>query len=170
LLKYPVINDSVETFKSNGLGQRSIQLGDSAYKTFAQPVLPYFSKPYGYVSPYVKRVDELGDKTLSQVDQRFPIVTKPTGELYADAKGIVFYPLHVGLEGRDHIFSTYQSEYKKIGGENGLVVTGKALISTALVVTTEAYTKVSGYLMAKKDAAKAEANARAHDVNNKVSQ
>jgi hypothetical protein len=166
-MKYPVINDSVETFKSNGLGQRSIQFSDSAYKTFAQPVLPYLSKPYGYVSPYVKRVDELGDKTLSQVDQRFPVVNKPTNELYADAKSIVLFPLHKSLEGRDHVYSTYQNEYKKIGGDGGAIVShGKALVSTAIVVTTEAYIKVSSYLTAKKDAAKAEANAKAHQVNN----
>jgi hypothetical protein len=119
------------------------------------------------VSPYVKRVDELGDKTLSQVDQRFPVVTKPTGQLYADAKSIVLFPLHKGLEGRDHIFGTYQSECKKIGGDN-LVTYGKALVSTALVVTTEAYSKVSGYLSTKKEQAKAEANAKAH--NNNISQ
>jgi hypothetical protein len=157
LLRYPVINDGVETFKSNQLGQKSLQLGDSAYRTFAQPVLPYFSKPYQYVSPYVRRVDDLGDKTLSRVDERFPVVTKPTGELYNDAKSLVLLPYHKAFEGRDHFFNTYRSECEKVGGDN-LVTYGKALVSTTLVLTTEAYVTVSSFLGAKKDAAKAEAN------------
>jgi len=162
LLKYPVINDSVETFKSNQLGQKSMQLGDTAYQTFARPVLPYFSKPYEYVSPYVKRVDDLGDKTLCRVDERFPAVTKPTGELYNDAKSLVLFPYHKGLEGRDHIFETYRTEYKKVGGD-GVVTYGKALITTALVVTTEAYSKVYAYLGAKRDTVKAELNEKANN-------
>jgi hypothetical protein len=149
LLNYPVINDSINTFKSNPYGQKSIELGDSAYKTFAQPVLPYFFKPYQYVSPYVKKVDDLGDKTLCKVDEKFPIVKKPSQELLNDAKTVVFFPVRVGQIGKEHVFTTYESEYKKVGGDNVLTY-GKALFTTALILTTEAYATASNFLGAKK--------------------
>jgi len=154
LLNYPVINDGVTTFKSNPYGQKSIELSDSAYKTFAQPVMPYFSKPYQYVSPYVKKVDDLGDKTLCKVDEKFPIVKKPTGQLYDDAKSIVLFPIRIGQSGKEHVISTYDAEVKKVGGDN-IVTYGKALLTTALILTTEAITTASNFLGAKKDDAKA---------------
>lgn len=157
LLKYPVINDSVKTFKQNPYAQRSLQLGDTAYKTFAQPVLPYFSKPYQYVSPYVKKVDSLGDQTLSHVDAHFPVVKKRTGELYADAKSAVLFPLRKGKESKDHVLATYGEERKKVGGPEGSIVNyGKALVSTTLVLANETLAYLSSFLAARKAEAKAE--------------
>jgi hypothetical protein len=140
-----VVNDSVSTFKSNPYGQRSIELGDSAYRNFAAPFIPYFSKPFQYVSPYVKKADDLGDKTLSKVDEKFPIVKKPTNEIFNDAKTIALFPLRVGQTGKEHVFSTYEVEFKKVDG-NGLASYGKAAITTALILTTETLTTVSSYL------------------------
>ncbi|EWY79983.1 hypothetical protein FOCG_17764 [Fusarium oxysporum f. sp. radicis-lycopersici 26381] len=74
LLNYPVICDGVHTLKSNEYSQRSIKLGDAAYQTFAAP----------YVSPYVQKVDSLGDNILDRIDERFPVVTKSTEEVYQD--------------------------------------------------------------------------------------
>jgi len=160
ILNYPVISDSITTFKSNPYGQKSIALSDSAYKTFAQPVLPYLSKPYQYVLPYVKKVDDLGDKTLSKVDETFPIVKKPTDELFNDAKTIALFPLRISQSGKDYIFSTYASECKKVGGDN-LVTYGKAALTTALVVTTQAFNTASSFLGNKKEEAKAKAEDKA---------
>lgn len=154
LLGYPVIHDGVSTFKSNPYGQKSLELSDSAYKTFAEPVIPYFSKPYQYVSPYLKKADDLGDKTLSKVDQRFPVVKKPTGELYEDARNLVLFPYRTGLAGKDHVLTTYNSEVKKVGGENHLIVYSKALLSTTLIVTTEVISTIGTYLGSKKKEAK----------------
>jgi hypothetical protein len=153
LLKYPVISDGVTTFKENQYGQKSLQLGDSAYKTFAKPVLPYFSKPYQYVSPYVIKADSLGDQTLSQIDQRFPVVKKPTGELYTDAKNVVLLPYRKGLEGKDHVLKTYSDEVKKVGGES-IVTYSKALVTTALIVSSETISWVGSFLSVKKAEAK----------------
>ncbi|KAK1772317.1 hypothetical protein QBC33DRAFT_5306 [Phialemonium atrogriseum] len=148
LLGYPVINDGITTFKSNPYGQRSIALSDSAYKTFAAPVLPYFAKPYQFVSPYIKKADDLGEKTLSKVDKRFPAVRKPTDELYQDARDLALLPYRVGLAGRDHVLSTYSSAKSKAGGDN-LVSYGKALINTAVIVTTEAFATVGSVISPK---------------------
>ncbi|ROV97448.1 hypothetical protein VMCG_06837 [Cytospora schulzeri] len=155
LIDYPVVHDSVETFKSNPYGAKSIQLGDSAYQTFAAPVLPYLSKPYQYVEPYVKKADDLGNKALAKVDERFPVVKKPTNEIYTNAKGLVLFPLHKGFEGKDHLLDVYSSEYKKANGENGnnfgLIPTGKAAVATALVITGETVRFIGDFLSAKKE-------------------
>ncbi|KAM6536832.1 hypothetical protein FALCPG4_002814 [Fusarium falciforme] len=162
LLNYPVISDGVHTFKSNEYGQKSIQLSDAAYQTFAAPVLPWFQRPYQYVSPYVQKVDSLGDKTLDRIDEKFPVVMKPTEELYNDTKGLILLPYHKGLEGRDHVFEVYSSEYKK-NEQPGLVAHGKAAVITALVVSNETLSWISSFLHQKK----AEAT---NAVNEKINQ
>lgn len=163
LNNYPLVHDGVETFKSNPYGQKSLQLGGSAYKTFATPILPYLSRPYQYVEPYVKKADDLGDKALAQVDQRWPVVKKPTGELYTDAKGLVLLPYHKAFEGKDHVLNVYTSEYKKAGGENGsgLILSGKAAVATALVLTGDTIKFIGDFLGQKKEQAH-------HAVDNKV--
>ncbi|KAJ0134227.1 Uncharacterized protein HZ326_22707 [Fusarium oxysporum f. sp. albedinis] len=163
LLNYPVINDGIHAFKSNEYGRRSIKLGDaayrwclqlrrnslrphnnlspaksspSAYQTFAAPIIPYFSKPYQYVSPYVQKVDSLGGNALDRIDKRFPVVKKPTQELYRDTRALIILPYHKGLEGKDHVFQVYSSEAKK-NEQAGLVAHGKAAATTVLIVSNE---------------------------------
>jgi hypothetical protein len=148
-----LFSDSIKTFKQNPLGQKSLSLADQGYQTFAKPILPYFSKPYQYVHPYVAKLDSIGDSTLSKVDEKFPVVKKPTGELYENAAGIAFFPLRKGLEGKDYVLKTYNTECKKVGGE-GLVTMGKAAVTTTLVVTSDALNWLSNYLGAKKEQTK----------------
>ncbi|KAF7546782.1 hypothetical protein G7046_g9202 [Stylonectria norvegica] len=162
LLNYPVVSDSVHTFKTNEYGQKSIALGDSAYKIFAAPVVPWFAKPYEYVSPYVSKVDSLGDKTLDRIDERFPVVKKPTNDLYNDTKGLILFPLQKGIEGKDHVVQVYSTEYKK-NEQAGLVATGKAALTTVLVVSNETLSWLSSFISAKKSEAKVA-------VNDKVNQ
>ncbi|KAI1206179.1 uncharacterized protein F4807DRAFT_440165 [Annulohypoxylon truncatum] len=154
---YPVISDGIAYFKGNPYGQKSIELSDSAYKTFAKPVIPYLSKPYQYVSPYIKKADVIGDDTLSKIDARLPALKKPTHELWTDGKNFFLFPVRKGYETKDHVFDVYSSEYKKVGGE-GLVTSGKALVSTGLVVTTEALNWVGDFLKARKVQAKEASN------------
>lgn len=149
LLNYPVVNDSVSTFKSNSFGQRSIEIGDSVYQTFAAPVLPYFSKPFQYVQPYVKKADDLGDKTLSKVDKKFPVVKKPTNEIFNDAKTLIYFPVRIGQSGKEHVFNTYDAERRKVGGQ-GAVAFGKAALTTALILTTDVLTTASDMLSSTK--------------------
>jgi hypothetical protein len=162
LLAYPVVNDGVSTFKSNPYGQRSIELGDSAFRTFAAPFLPYFSKPFQYVSPYVKKADDLGDKTLSKVDEKFPIVKKPTNEIFNDAKTIALFPLRVTQTGKEHVFNTYEVEFKKVDGK-GVASIGKAAITTAFILTTETLTTISSYLNNRGKEAKETFNEKANN-------
>jgi hypothetical protein len=153
LYSYPVISDSISTFKANPYGARSIELSSQGYEKLGKPLLPYLAKPYEYVSPYVKKADSLGDSTLSTIDSRFPVVKKPTGELYEEAHSIVFFPLKKTTEGKEYVFKTYNTEVKKVGGE-GIVTYSKAAIATGLVVTHDTLAWLSAFLGPKKAEAK----------------
>ncbi|EKD12028.1 CAP20-like protein [Drepanopeziza brunnea f. sp. 'multigermtubi' MB_m1] len=157
LFSYPVISDSISTFKSNPYGAKSLSLSSSLTHTFADPLMPYLSKPYQYVSPYVKRADSIGDSTLSTLDSKFPVVKKPTGELVEDGKKMVFFPLMKGNEGKEYVFGVYGSEVKKVGGD-GIVTWGKAAIATGLVVGGDAVGWLQGFLAGKKAEAKEVSN------------
>jgi hypothetical protein len=129
-----------------------MKLSDSAYQ-FAKPILPYLNKPFQYVSPYVKKADVMGDDTLSKIDERMPVLKKTTDELVADGKAIIFFPVRKGMETKDYVEGVYESEYKKVGGD-GLVKSSKALISTSLIVTSEALNWIGNILRAGKAQAK----------------
>jgi len=107
------------------------------------------AKPYQYVSPYVAKADSLGASTLSKIDTTFPVVKKPTGEIYDNAKGYAFFPVAKVTEGKDYIFKTFNSEVKKVGGE-GLITKGKAAVTTTLIVSSDALSWLSNFLAAKK--------------------
>ncbi|ROT43378.1 hypothetical protein SODALDRAFT_319852 [Sodiomyces alkalinus F11] len=136
LLDYPVVYDGVSTFKQNPYGQKSLQLSDSAYKTFAQPLAPFLNKPFQFVRPYLQKADSLGDQALSKVEETAPFVKKPTRQLVADARALVGFPYRTGLEAKDHVLNTYSAECKKAGGD-GIVAHSKALVSTALISSSE---------------------------------
>lgn len=153
LLKYPLISDSVSTIQSYPIAQRTVDLTTSTYNRLESTLKPYLSTPYGYISPYLSRADSLGDSTLSQIDERFPIVKKPTNEVVTSAKSIVFLPVRKGQEGRDHVLSVYQDEKKGLGGE-GIVVVGRAAAATALTVTYEVLASARAVLNRKTEEVK----------------
>lgn len=148
LASFPLISDSITTFKTNPYGAKSLDLTTASLQRL-EPLLPYLAKPYQYVSPYVQKADSLGDSTLSTIETRFPLVKKPTGELYSEGRDIVFFPLKKGTEGKEYVIGVFGSEKKKAGQE-GLVGYGKALIGTGFIVGGEAYKLVSGYLAGSK--------------------
>ncbi|PMD35038.1 CAP20-like protein [Hyaloscypha variabilis F] len=160
LFSYPVISDSISTFKSYPIGAKSLDvLSSSSSKglELTKPLHPYFTKPYQYVSPYVKKADSLGDSTLSTIDSKFPVVKKPTADIYNEGKSIVFFPLKKGNEGKEYVFGVFGSEKKKVGGE-GLVTVAKATVATGLVVSSDALSWLSAFLGQKKAEAKEVAN------------
>ncbi len=149
LFSYPVISDSISTIKSNPYGAKSLDITSHTYSQLSSTFSPYLAKPYEYVSPYVKKADSLGDSTLSSLDHQFPIVKKPTGELYEDGKSIVFFPLRKGNETTAYVLGTYKGEVKKVGGE-GIVTYGKAAVATGLIVGNDTYNFLLSFLSKKK--------------------
>lgn len=115
--------------------------------------MPYFARPYEYVSPYVQKADTIADKGLSKVDEQFPVVKKPTDEIKGTVFNTVTFPFRVAAESKDYVFKTYGDEYQKIDG-NGLVRPVKAMVSTGLTVTADSLTWLSHFIGAKKEQSK----------------
>ncbi|CCU75388.1 unnamed protein product [Blumeria hordei] len=153
LKSYPVISDGITTITSNPYGAKSISITTTSYEKISKPLLPYLRTPIAYITPYAARADSLGNNTLSSFESRFPVVKKPTEELYAEGKAVVFFPLQKGFEGKDYVLNVYGSEKNKVGGE-GLIKYGKAAIATGLVVSSEALNWLNGFLATKVDQTK----------------
>ncbi|KAL2821092.1 MAGE family-domain-containing protein [Aspergillus granulosus] len=148
LTSYPVVSDSITVFKTNKYGAKSLEFADQGYG-IAKPYLPYLSKPYGYVAPYIARADTLGDKGLQRVDATFPFIKEDTSTLKNTIYDTASFPLRVAGEIKSKVFSTYGDEYKKCGGD-GYVASGKAVITTGLVLSQESLAFLSSLLQQKK--------------------
>ncbi|KKZ67676.1 hypothetical protein GX50_01636 [[Emmonsia] crescens] len=142
----PVVSDSLTYLKNNPYGQKSIQLADQGYSNYAKPVLPFFSKPYNYVAPYVAKADSLSNEGLKRVEDRFPIVKKDTETIKGTLKGYIHMPFRVVEEGKKHVLQVYSAEYKNCGGGDGYVTAGKAVITTGLTITSESLAWLRGFI------------------------
>jgi len=165
LTSYPVISDSISTFKSNPYGQKSLSLADQGYSRLVAPVIPYAQRPYGYVAPYVAKADSIGDSGLSKVDEKFPIVKEDTEKVKNTVLDYAFFPLRVAGDGKNYVFNTYSGEYKKCGGD-GVISGGKAIITTSLIVSSDGFAWLSTFMSTKKEQTKDVAKEAKEKVNN----
>jgi len=143
LSNLPVVNDSIETFKSNPYGKKSIEIAEEAYSRFGKPVEPYFEGPYSYAKPYVQKADQLADSGLSQVEEHFPIVKEKTNTIIDTTKSYVFWPV-------TYLTDTYNSEYKKTADYRnrgpGLRTGVLAIVSTELKIASDFFQGVADFL------------------------
>lgn len=153
LTSYPLVSDSISTFKSNPYGRRSISLADQGYHQLIAPFIPFAQRPYGYVKPYVEKADSLADVGLNKVDETFPIVRQETQKLKSSVIELAFFPFRLAGNSKDYVLNTYSGEYQKCGGK-GVVSGGKALITTSLVVTSESLNWIGSLLAQKKEQSK----------------
>ncbi|CAL5867635.1 uncharacterized protein PFLUO_LOCUS1854 [Penicillium psychrofluorescens] len=157
LTSYPIVNDSITTFKHNPYGARSLEFADQGYNHFAKPVLPYLSTPYSYLAPYLARADALGDRSLDQIEIRFPFLKEDTEALRGSLIDRASFPARLAGDVKHHVFDLYGDEYKKCGGD-GVVASGKAVVTTSLVLSQESLAWVSSWLQTKKEEGKAVVN------------
>jgi len=143
LNSYPVVHDSVETFKTNPLGSRALTLATNTYKNVVAPFHPYLRTPYSYVSPYLARADQLGDNGLSTLETHLPIVKEDTEQLKKYAYSPVTY-----------VQGTWQDEYNKTHYNNGVVKMGVAAVSFELRMLSDACDVVLAYLNKGKEQTK----------------
>lgn len=132
----------------------------STYQRFVAPLHPYLQTPYSYLSPYLTRADELGDTGLSKVDHRFPIVKEDTSKLKQSVVDFVGLPLQFAGKGKEYVLGTWQDEYSKTRGDDGVVKNVKALISTELKMGLDGYSLIVEYL----NKGKQEASKKADEV------
>ena len=72
-----------------------------------------------------------------------------TQKIKGTVMDLAFFPFRLANDGKNYVFSTYGSEYKKCGGD-GYVSSGKAVITTGMVVTSDTLAWLSNFLSAKK--------------------
>ena len=148
LTSYPFVHDSIHVFKNNHFGAKSINITRGGYETFVVPTLPYFRGPYSYFAPYVSKADELGDKSLSKIEERVPIVKSETEQIKNSAFGVLYWPLGKFDDGKKYAFSTYNSQYENARGD-GLVKFSRALFGTGLTFTADALDLVDSIVRTK---------------------
>lgn len=165
-VSYPIISDSISTFKTYPLGQRSIDITHSAYCTFIAPLSPYLSK----AAPYVTRADELAETGLGKIEERFPIVKEPTENIKNTVVGTIGYPRRLvgevyvrgsdlAKDTKEYVFSIYGDELARQDSsekKGGYIPRAKAGVTTGLVVSSELMNAIAAYLGNKKDQAKVE--------------
>jgi hypothetical protein len=87
------------------------------------------------------------------VDKAFPIVREDTEKIKGTLLDTAYFPLRLATDAKEHVFQTYSSEYTKCGG-NGIVASGKAVITTGLVLSQEYLAWLSAFLNTKQKQAK----------------
>lgn len=127
LHSYPVVHDSVETFKTHPYGSKALGLAHNTYQSVIAPFHPYLATPYSYLHPYLTRADQIGDNTLSKLETHLPIVKEDTSKVK-----------EVALTPYTYVTSTWQDEYKKTQRQDGLVKTGIVVLSTELKIVSDA--------------------------------
>ncbi|KAK3652744.1 hypothetical protein LTR56_005039 [Elasticomyces elasticus] len=148
---YPVVNDSISTFKSNPYAKQALEIADGAYQKFGKPVEPYLETPYSYAKPYIAAADEIADNGLQKVDGRFPIVKEDTEKVVETGKSYVFWPYN-------YLYGTYSDEYQKTSSHsnnsNGLFILVKAVISTELKIASDVFQLIADMLGPKYEESK----------------
>ncbi|KAK0674400.1 hypothetical protein QBC41DRAFT_11 [Cercophora samala] len=163
LLTYPCVQDGVRTVKSTSVGSKVVDISNSTYQALYQNVFPYLAGPYGYVAPYVERVDSVGDKTLEVIEEKFPVVKKQPAEIVAGTKQIVFSPFRLTKSMKEYVFSIYQSEVQKCG--DTWTAYPKAVVVTGLNLTIETVTTARDYITNAKEQVKKAAQETAANGN-----
>ncbi|KAF2862230.1 hypothetical protein K470DRAFT_213176, partial [Piedraia hortae CBS 480.64] len=148
----PVVQESIEIFKQNPYGQRTLALADGVWQKFVRPVEGYLYGPYSYVRPYVSMADEYADAGLGKVENRFPIVKEDTNTIMQQAKGAATWPY-------SYVASTWNvDEYEKTASYKsrgpGITTTALAVMSTELKIAADMFHLVNGWLTSKVDEAK----------------
>jgi len=159
LTSYPVVSDSINVYKGNPYGAKSLSLAEEVYAKFLSPLTPYLRGPYSVVAPYLEKADSLGDTGLSKIETTFPIVKEDTATLKDKATGLATYPLVLGSQGKDYVFNTYGEQRKAAGGaQQGIVhkaiAEAKALMFTEYKIGSDAFYMLTGYFMKAKEEGK----------------
>jgi len=153
LTSFPVVSDTISTYKTNPYGAKSISFFNSAYTRFDsilyKPVAPYLQTPISYVTPYIVKVDSLGDSGLSSLESRFPIVKEETATLREKAQGYTGYPFKLYDDGKSNLFSIYNEEYTKYEkqGYGKIFGRARAAVDTELRLLTSVVQYGSEWLL-----------------------
>jgi len=155
------VSDSITFYKANPYGAKSLSIANQFYttaeKNLYKPISPYLTRPYAYVAPYLAKADSLGVSSLTTIESRFPIVKEDTetvkSKVYSTATLPIRIPLDLAREGKDYVFKTYDEEYSKTDGADGIFKQAKAAISTELKLTVDVLQYLRSVIVQKKEQA-----------------
>lgn len=133
------------------------------------PFFPYLRGPYSYVAPYVNKADELGDRGLSHIDERFPIVKSDTKTIKGNIRSIVYFPYDKANEGKVYVIKTYEDESGKTEGK-GLPHLVKSVVSTELKIASDVLHALAEWLGPKKERAEKTVDEKVHALRQEVKQ
>merc|ERR1711881_834965 len=140
----------------------------TSYPLVSDSLSAYLENPYSYVAPYVQKADSLGDKGLSEVDSRFPIVKEETSSLKEKVKGLPFVPYDAFVSAHSYLLKTYEEQDKRNQGQKGVVPFAKTVIGTELKIAADTLGYLTGFIVAKKEEGKKFASAKIDELNEKT--
>jgi len=150
LTSYPIISTGISTFSSHPYGAKSLELVQSAYSSFNSNLYPrihpYLVTPYSYVKPYLAKADNFGDSTLSSIDARFPIVRSEPSSIQESLQSTANYPFALAGQGKEYVLTTWNEEYGKTEGKDGVIKATKAVIGTQIKLGSDVVKQVFGVL------------------------
>lgn len=150
--------DGIDTFKSNPLGAKSIEIADATYNRVGKPLEPHLRTPLSYAKPYMNKADSLADQVLTSVDNHVPIIKEDTNTIFDTVKGFVFYPFKVANDGKGYIVNTWSDEYDKtVTKKNrgpGPVSLTLTLVSTELRIASDTFQYLADLLSDRSQDAK----------------
>jgi hypothetical protein len=154
LASYPLVSDSIEIYKSNPYGAKSISITSQLLQTYNQSVnphiYPFLRTPFSFVAPYLAKADSLGDNGLTSLETRFPIVREPTSDIRTRIVDTASYPFSLANQSKEYVLNTFNEEYQKAGDKSdGLTQRLRAVISTELRLTAEVLSYVREVLQKK---------------------
>ena len=183
------MSSSIESFKANPYGAKSLSFSQSTYEKYLAPYVPYAQKPYTYISPYVAKADSLASDGLVKVEDSFPLVKEEPSVIKNTLLDWATYPLKVAQEGKEHVLKTYGSEYQKCGGSSqsssssssssdstinntlaAVVPTIKATVTTSLVLTSDLLAYLSAMVTRTRDSSRDFASAKYHQAQSLANQ
>lgn len=157
-----MVSDSLSVYLDHPYGAKSVNLFNNVYKSFITPVEPYLKTPYSYVAPYVQKADSLGDKGLSEVDTRFPIVKEETSSLKEKVKTLPMV---------DYVWKTFEDQDKiHNNGQKGVVPFAKSVVGTELKIAADSVRYFVSFFVAKKEEAKKVTQQKLNELNEKTQQ
>lgn len=90
---------------------------------------------------------------MSRIDTRFPIIKEDTDKLRTSISDRADSSIRLAGDAKGYLVDLYGTEYEKCGGD-GLVASGKAVITTGLILSQESLGYFSSLLQTKKEQAK----------------
>jgi hypothetical protein len=128
------VHDTTSFLASTHLGASTLTLASTTYRSLVAPLHPYLQRPYSVAHPYLTKADELGDTSLTTLESYVPVVREDTATL----KQYAIAPYK-------YVSGTYQQQYERTGGQQGLVKLGLAALSTQLQIAQDAFGVVREY-------------------------